>query len=97
MIIQPARGDYTRRCRLINKQGGEIYRLEDIDNGTVVSAELLEYCTYMLCQIPDILCYMSYGIGSEKLVPALLSRYPQLKEDSEIEVLLLRKIKMKNA
>lgn len=93
MIIQPARGGYTSRCRLVNHNVGEIYELTDIDSGVVITAELLEYCTYVLAKIPDILCYTSYGIGSEKLVPALMAKYSQLKYDSEIEVLLLRKLK----
>ncbi|WP_303181406.1 hypothetical protein [uncultured Butyricimonas sp.] len=93
-IIQPARGQYTARCRLVNGREGELYRLTN--EGEEVYAELLDMFVYTLKDIPESNCFWAYGISKEKLVQALMSKYPRLREDSEIELLLLRKCKLKN-
>lgn len=93
-IIQPARGQYTARCRLVNGHEGELYKL--MNDGEEVYAELLDMFVYRLGEIPESNCFWAYGIGKEKLVRALMNKYPRLREDSEIELLLLRKCKLKN-
>lgn len=93
-IIQPARGQYTTRCRLVNGRVGELYKLTN--EGEEVYAELLDMFVYTLKDIPESNCFWAYGMSKERLVSALMNRYPRLREGSEVELLLLRKCKVKD-
>lgn len=92
-IIQPARGNYSVRCRLVNGREGELYKLTNEGEGEVY-AELLDMFVYTLKELPESNCYWAYGMGKEKLMRALMNKYPNLREDSEIELLLLRKCRI---
>lgn len=93
-IIQPARGQYTARCRLVNGREGELYKLTN--EGEEVYAELLDMFVYTLKDIPESNCFWAYGMSKERLVRALMNKYPRLREGSEVELLLLRKCKVKD-
>lgn len=95
-IIQPSRGHYTDRCRLVNGKQGEIYKLTSPDDGVEVFAELLDLYVYTIRELPESSCYWAYGMNKEKLIRALMNKYPRLREDSEIELLLLRRCKLKD-
>lgn len=94
-IIQPARGHYADRCRLVNGHEGEIYKL-NMEGDDEVFAELLDMFEYTLRELPESNCYWAYGMSKEKLTRALMNKYPRLREDSEIELLLLRRCKIKD-
>lgn len=92
MIILPARGEYRNRCLLVNGDKGEVYELEDIESGHVTKAILLDMFCYRLDELPESLCYLSYGLSRYAVIKALCYRYPNLKkDDAEVEVLILQK------
>ena len=92
LIVQPARGDYRKRCFLVNSEKGEVYELEDPETGEISKAILLDYYTYAVSKIPDSICYLAYGMGSKVIVPALQERFPVLRDNHEVEVLILKRI-----
>lgn len=92
MIIMPARGEYTSRCLLVNGDKGEVYELEDIESKSMTKAILLDLYRYTINELPESLCYMSYGLSRDSVIKALRSRYPELRKDiAEVEVLILQK------
>ena len=93
-IIQPARGNYTSRCRLVNGLEGELYKLTN-EGENEIYAELLDLFVYTLNELPESNCYWAYGMSKEKLIRGLMNKFPRLRESSEIELLLLRKCKVK--
>lgn len=88
-IMQPARGNYSSRCFLVNKKEGELYELEDLETGEIKQAVLLDYFIYRLKELPDCICYITYGQLADKIKRALANRFPGLNSESEIEVLIL--------
>ncbi|WP_294141627.1 hypothetical protein [uncultured Sanguibacteroides sp.] len=93
-IVLPARGNYAIRCRLVNGREGELYKLAN-DGENEIYAELLDMFVYTLKELPESNCYWAYGMSKERLIQALMNKFPCLREDSEIELLLLRKCKVK--
>lgn len=91
MIMQPARGEYRKRCFLVNGEKGEVYELEDIDTGNITMAILLDMFYYTLNELPESLCYLCYGLPRDSVVKALRSRYPELQDRGGVEVLILQK------
>lgn len=93
MIMQPARKNYASRCLLVNKETGELYELEDVKDGTCVMAILLDYYTFEMRELPETLCYLSYGSSKEITERALSRKYPSLRQSqAEVEVLVLMKL-----
>lgn len=91
MIMQPFRGGYTSRCYLANKTEGELYELKDIDTGITQQSILLDYYVYTIAELPDGICYITYGLSAQDVKRALLNRYRELSSESKIEVLILKK------
>lgn len=90
--MQPARGNYFARCFLVNKEAGELCELEDPVTGNITRAKTLDMYRYTIRELPDSICYITYGLSGDKVKSAILSRYPGLTLDSEIEVLILQKL-----
>ena len=59
--------------------------------GAITMAELHDLITCKLTDIPEGLSLLSYGLPSEKLIPLLLDKYPELKTNPEVEFLLLKR------
>lgn len=88
-IMQPARGNYSSRCFLANKEAGELYELEDIESGEIKQTVLLDYFTFTLEELPNSICYITYGQPAADIKRALMSKFPGLNSESKIEVLIL--------
>ena len=89
--MQPYRGDQPSRCYLVNKTEGELYELKDIETKITHSAILLDYYIFTIQELPDGICYITYGMPAVDVKRALLNRYRELSSESEIEVLILKK------
>lgn len=86
-VLQPARGGYAKRCHLVNGTG-EAYELVQKDN-TKVNCTLLDYWEYDVTAIPESLSYLVYGMQVTKLIKSALRRFPELKTNPKVEILLL--------
>lgn len=93
MIMRPAAGRYIERCRLANNHAGEIMELEDPVTGDITITETLDMYRYTLQDLPESICYITYGLSASKVKSAILSRYPGTAPDTDIEVVVLLKLK----
>jgi len=91
MIALPHKGN-NERVSLDPSKPKTVYEMKNPRSGEKTKAELNSYYVWDLYDIPESWCLLSYGIGSEKLVPLLIEKYPELNSNPKVEFLVLKKL-----
>lgn len=88
-ICLPAQKQYkTVRSKPI------VLNLQDPTTGTSTKAQafLAVPVNLMTEQIPEVMPQLAYGIDSKTMLKAMMKRYPELNDKSEIVFLILKKL-----
>ncbi len=82
-------GNESKFDRINNNQ---VIELKDPKSNELFKAEIHDIWKYPLSFLPDSLTKLAYGITGEQLRNVMLKKYPEFKNTTNVEYLLLKKL-----